>query len=66
MDLFLTAAIAFFMVNAFVFVTYMRKIDLNGNAVLELERVQAADAYARTAAKVRKARASVALEQAAN
>ena len=66
MDLFLIAAIAFFMVNAFVFVTYMRKIDLNGNAVLELERVQAVDAYARTAAKVRKARTAVALEQATN
>ena len=66
MDLFLIAAIAFFMVNAFVFVTYMRKIDLNGNAVLELERVQAADAQARTAAKVRKARTAVAMEQATN
>jgi hypothetical protein len=66
MDLFLIAAIAFFMVNAFVFATYMRKIDLNGNAVLELERVQAADAYVRTAAKVRKARASAMLEQATN
>jgi hypothetical protein len=66
MDFFLIAAIAFFIVNAFVFVTYMRKIDLNGNAVLELERVQSAEAYARTAAKVRKARAAVALQQAAN
>jgi len=57
MDTFLIAAAAFFVVNAFVFVTYLRKIDLNGDAVRKLERAQFTDAYNRQAAKVRKARA---------
>lgn len=57
MDMFLISAVAFFLVNAVLFVSMMRKIDLNGAPVKEFERVQAADAYIRTAAKVRKARA---------
>ena len=58
MDTFLIAAAAFFVVNAFVFVTYLRKIDLNGDAVRKLERAQFTDAYNRQAAKVRKARSA--------
>lgn len=57
MDTFLIAAAAFFVVNAFVFVTYLRKIDVNGDAVRKLERAQFTDAYNRQAAKVRKSRA---------
>ena len=51
MDTFLIAAAVFFAVNAFVFVTYLRKIDLNGTAVRQLEKAQFADAYARQSAK---------------
>jgi hypothetical protein len=58
MDTFLIAAAVFFAVNAFVFVTYLRKIDVNGTAVRQLEKAQFADAYNRQSAKVRKARAS--------
>ncbi|MBU2179991.1 MAG: hypothetical protein KJ930_11230, partial [Gammaproteobacteria bacterium] len=58
MDTFLIAAAVFFAVNAFVFVTYLRKIDVNGQAVRQLEKAQFADAYNRQSAKVRKARAS--------
>ncbi|WP_337841500.1 hypothetical protein [Rheinheimera sp.] len=65
MDMFLITAVAFFMVNAFVFVSFLRKIDLNGAQVKELERAQAADAYARTAAKARKARALASAVQVA-
>jgi hypothetical protein len=58
MDTFLIAAAAFFIVNAFVFVTYLRKIDVNGPAVRQLEKAQFADAYNRQASKIRKARAA--------
>jgi hypothetical protein len=58
MDTFLIAAAVFFAVNAVVFVTYLRKIDVNGDAVRKLERAQFTDAYNRQAAKVRKARSA--------
>ncbi len=64
MDTFLIAAATFFAVNAVVFVTYLRKIDVNGDAVRKLERAQFTDAYNRQAAKVRKARASGATARA--
>jgi len=66
MDMFLVAAVVFFLVNALVFVSFLRKIELNGAQVKELERTQAVEAYARNAAKVRKARALVAAEQVAH
>lgn len=58
MDTFLIAAVVFFVVNAFVFVVYLRKIDVNGDAVRKLEKDQFTAAYNRQAAKARKARAS--------
>ena len=58
MDTFLIAAAVFFVINALVFVTYLRKIDLNGTAVRQLEKAQFADAYARQSAKIRNARAA--------
>lgn len=58
MDTFLIAAAVFFVINALVFVTYLRKIDLNGSAVRQLEKAQFADAYARQSVKIRKARAA--------
>jgi hypothetical protein len=64
MDTFLIAAVAFFAINAVVFVTYLRKIDLNGQAVRELEKAQFADAYARQSAKIRKAKAAAVPAQA--
>ncbi|MDZ7903914.1 MAG: hypothetical protein U5L01_15905 [Rheinheimera sp.] len=64
MDTFLIAAAVFFAVNAVVFVTYLRKIDVNGDAVRKLERAQFTDAYNRQAAKVRKARTAGATARA--
>lgn len=58
MDTFLIAAVAFFVVNALVFVAYLRKIDVNGDAVRKLEKDQFTAAYNRQSAKARKARAS--------
>jgi len=57
MDTFLIAAAVFFVVNAFLFVTYLRKIDLQGDAVRKLERDQFVEAYNRQSVKARKARA---------
>ena len=64
MDTFLIAAAVFFAVNAVVFVTYLRKIDVNSDAVRKLERAQFTDAYNRQAAKVRKARSAGATARA--
>ena len=64
MDTFLIAAAVFFAVNAVVFVTHLRKIDVNGDAVRKLERAQFTDAYNRQAAKVRKARSAGATARA--
>jgi hypothetical protein len=58
MDTFLIAAAVFFVINALVFVTYLRKIDVNGTAVRQLEKAQFTDAYVRQSAKIRKARAA--------
>ncbi len=58
MDTFLIAAAVFFVINALVFVTYLRKIDVNGTAVRQLEKAQFADAYVRQSTKIRKARAA--------
>jgi len=64
MDTFLIAAVAFFVVNALVFVAYLRKIDVNGDAVRKLEKDQFTAAYNRQSAKARKARASAATANA--
>ncbi len=64
MDTFLIAAVVFFVVNALVFVAYLRKIDVNGDAVRKLEKDQFTAAYNRQSAKARKARSSAATANA--
>jgi len=58
MDTFLIVAVVFFVVNALVFVAYLRKIDVNGDAVRKLEKDQFAAAYNRQSSKARKARSA--------